>query len=113
MSLIDRRLGLLFAAFIALLALVLVRAAWLQAVQGSEYRADARSQQTESVIVPGAMICDARDGATIFVCRGAHKVWPSDPRWTPVTGLWEPYPCANWGPQGRCLVQPNGTGVCN
>lgn len=53
MSLIDRRLGLLFACFIALLAFALVRAAWLQAVQGSEYRADAQSQQTETVVVPG------------------------------------------------------------
>lgn len=53
MSLIDRRLGLLFACFVLLLSLALIRAAWLQAVQGSGYSADAQSQQTETVIVPG------------------------------------------------------------
>jgi cell division protein FtsI (penicillin-binding protein 3) len=68
MGLIDRRLGLLFASFIALLALVLVRAAWLQAVQGSDYRADARSQQTESVVVPGVRgaILDRHGDALAF-----------------------------------------------
>ena len=34
MNLIDRRIGLLFAAFVALLALVMVRAAWVQGVNG-------------------------------------------------------------------------------
>lgn len=53
MGLIDRRLGLLFASFVVLLSLALVRAAWLQAVQGGEYRDDAFSQQTETVTVPG------------------------------------------------------------
>ena len=33
-NLIDRRLGLLFAAFVVLLALVLVRAAWVQGING-------------------------------------------------------------------------------
>lgn len=53
MSLVDRRLGLLFACFLVLFTLALLRAAWLQAVQGDELRADAQSQQTEIVEIPG------------------------------------------------------------
>ena len=53
MSLVDRRIGLLFACFLALFVLALIRAAWLQAVQGGALRADAQSQQTEMVTIPG------------------------------------------------------------
>jgi cell division protein FtsI (penicillin-binding protein 3) len=75
-NLIDRRLGLLFASFIALLALVLIRAAWLQAVEGSEYRADAQSQQTETVVVPGVRgaIFD-RTGRTLALSETAASVF--------------------------------------
>ena len=75
MNLIDRRLGLLFASFVALLALVLIRAAWLQAVDGSGYRADARSQQTETVMVPGVRgaILD-RNGKALAVSEEAASV---------------------------------------
>jgi cell division protein FtsI/penicillin-binding protein 2 len=75
-NLIDRRLGLLFASFILLLLLVLMRAAWLQAVQGSEYRADARSQQTETVVVPGVRgaILD-RTGRKLAVSEDAASVF--------------------------------------
>jgi cell division protein FtsI (penicillin-binding protein 3) len=52
-SLVDRRLGLLFACFLLLFTIALVRAAWLQAVQGGDLRADAQSQQTETVEIPG------------------------------------------------------------
>jgi cell division protein FtsI (penicillin-binding protein 3) len=51
--LVERRIGLLFAAFLLLFAIVLVRAVWLQGVQGAELRANAASQQTETVTVPG------------------------------------------------------------
>jgi cell division protein FtsI (penicillin-binding protein 3) len=75
-NLIDRRLGLLFASFVTLLALVLIRAAWLQAVQGSEYRADAHSQQTESVVVPGVRgtIFD-RHGKQLALSESAASVF--------------------------------------
>ncbi|MEJ7875536.1 MAG: penicillin-binding protein 2 [Solirubrobacterales bacterium] len=53
MSLVDRRLGLLFACFTLLFSIALLRAAWLQAIQGGELRADALSQQTEAVTIPG------------------------------------------------------------
>jgi cell division protein FtsI (penicillin-binding protein 3) len=51
--LVERRIGLLFAVFLLLFAIVLVRAVWLQGVRGAELRANARSQQTETVTVPG------------------------------------------------------------
>jgi cell division protein FtsI/penicillin-binding protein 2 len=75
-NLIDRRLGLLFAGFVAVLGLILVRAAWLQAVQGSEYRADARSQQTETVTVPGVRgaILD-RNGNALALSEDAASVF--------------------------------------
>ena len=53
MRLVERRIGLLFAAFLLLFAVVLVRAVWLQGVRGAELRANAHSQQTETVTVPG------------------------------------------------------------
>ena len=53
MSLVDRRLGLLFACFLLLFTIALIRAAWLQAVQGGDLRADAQSQQMETVVIPG------------------------------------------------------------
>ncbi len=76
MNLIDRRLGLLFASSSLLLALVLVRAAWLQAVEGSGYRADAHSQQTETVMVPGVRgaILD-RNGKELAVSEEAASVF--------------------------------------
>ena len=76
MNLIDRRLGLLFACFVLLLCAALGRAAWLQAVQGSGYRADARSQQTEAVVVPGVRgaILD-RNGQELAVSEDAASVF--------------------------------------
>jgi len=75
-NLIDRRLGLLFAGFVVLLGAILVRAAWLQAVQGSEYRADAHSQQTEMVTVPGVRgaILD-RNGNALALSEDAASVF--------------------------------------
>ena len=65
MKLIERRVGLLFAAFTIAFLLVLVRAGWLQAVRGSELSADARSQQVATVTVPGirGAILDRRGNA--------------------------------------------------
>src|SRR4051794_9266383 len=50
---IDRRIGLLFASFLLLLVLAFGRAAWVQGIQGGGLSADAQSQQTETVPVPG------------------------------------------------------------
>ncbi len=50
---IDRRIGVLFAGFVALLAFAVVRAAWIQGVQGSGLSADAASQHSRTAVVPG------------------------------------------------------------
>jgi len=75
-TLIDRRVGLLFALFILLFCVALVRAAWLQTVEGSEYSADARLQQTETVTVPGVRgaILD-RNGNELAVSEDASSVF--------------------------------------
>jgi cell division protein FtsI (penicillin-binding protein 3) len=74
--LIERRVGLLFAAFLVLFALILVRAVWLQGVRGGELRADAASQQTETVTVPGfrGRILD-RDGEPLALSEDAATVF--------------------------------------
>jgi cell division protein FtsI/penicillin-binding protein 2 len=53
MRLIERRIGLLFAAFLLCFLVVIGRAFWLQGVQGSKLASEAVSQQTETVTVPG------------------------------------------------------------
>jgi cell division protein FtsI (penicillin-binding protein 3) len=50
---IDRRLGLLFCAFLLIFSFALVRAFWLQGVRGGDLRAEARSQQVTRVTIPG------------------------------------------------------------
>ena len=53
MRLIERRIGLLFAAFLLCFLLVMGRAMWLQGIRGGELASQATSQQSETVIVPG------------------------------------------------------------
>ena len=98
MNLIDRRLGLLFAAFVVLLGLIVVRAAWVQGVNGAPgCRREAQSQQVETVVVPGSRgtihdrsgreLAVSEDAATIFATpyqvkdpeATAHKL-AQDPR---------------------------------
>jgi cell division protein FtsI (penicillin-binding protein 3) len=50
---IDRRLGLIFCAFLLLFSLALARSFWLQGVKGGALRAEARSQQVTTVTIPG------------------------------------------------------------
>ena len=76
MRLIERRIGLLFAIFLAAFLVVVCRAFWLQGVQGSELASEALYQQTETITVPGlrGSLLDRRgnalaaseDAATIF-----------------------------------------------
>jgi len=65
LRLIEKRVGLLFAAFALALCVVMVRATWLQTIKGGEYSADARSQQIATVTVPGirGSILDRRGNA--------------------------------------------------
>jgi cell division protein FtsI (penicillin-binding protein 3) len=50
---IERRIGLLFACFLLLFCVAIGRAAWVQGIQGATLSADAQSQHTQSVTVPG------------------------------------------------------------
>ena len=50
----NRRIGLLAAAFLVLLAAALARAVWLQVIKGPEYTAMAVRQHRETVVVPAA-----------------------------------------------------------
>jgi cell division protein FtsI (penicillin-binding protein 3) len=53
MRLIERRIGLLFGGFLLCFLVILLRAFWLQGVQGSQLASEGVSQQTEVVEVPG------------------------------------------------------------
>jgi cell division protein FtsI (penicillin-binding protein 3) len=53
MRLIERRIGLLFGCFLLCFFLIVLRAFWLQGVQGAQLASEAVSQQTEIVTVPG------------------------------------------------------------
>jgi cell division protein FtsI/penicillin-binding protein 2 len=72
---IDQRAGLLFALFLALLALALMRSVWLQTVRGGELSEDAQSQQVAQVVVPGkrGAILD-RNGSELAVSEDAATV---------------------------------------
>jgi cell division protein FtsI (penicillin-binding protein 3) len=53
MRLIERRIGLLFAAFLLCFTVTLVRAFWLQGVQGADLASQAAVQQRKAITVPG------------------------------------------------------------
>jgi cell division protein FtsI/penicillin-binding protein 2 len=76
MRLVERRIGLLFGAFLLCFLLIVGRAFWLQGVQGSSLASQAISQQTEVVTVPGLRgdlldrsgnkLAASEDAATIY-----------------------------------------------
>ena len=76
MRVIERRIGLLFGAFLLCFLLVVGRAFWLQGVQGSSLASQATYQQTEEVTVPGLRgdlldrrgnkLAASEDAATIY-----------------------------------------------
>ncbi len=76
MKLIERRSGLLFAGFALAFILIFARAAWLQAVKGGEYSADAQSQQVATVTIPGirGAILD-RSGSALAVSEEAATIY--------------------------------------
>jgi cell division protein FtsI (penicillin-binding protein 3) len=73
---IERRIGLLFAIFLLGFGLVIVRAFWLQGVQGASLASQAITQQTQAVPLPslrgslldrhGNELAASEDAATIF-----------------------------------------------
>ena len=52
MGLIERRIGLLFAVFLAMLLIAAGRASWLGLVRGDDLKAAAATQQKADIIVP-------------------------------------------------------------
>jgi cell division protein FtsI (penicillin-binding protein 3) len=76
MSATDRRVGLVFGAFVVLLLLILVRAIWLQGVEGSSLAGEAQSQQVQTIVVPGSRgtIYDRR-GNELAVSEDAATVY--------------------------------------
>jgi cell division protein FtsI/penicillin-binding protein 2 len=75
MSLLDRRIGLLFAAFLALLSIALVRALWLGTVKGTSLAKAAATQQAATDVVPArrGTIVD-RHGVELAVSEPAGDV---------------------------------------
>ncbi len=76
MRLVNRRIGLLFAAFFLCFSIVLARALWLQGVRGGALASEATSQQTETVTVPGlrGRILDRR-GQELAVSEDAASIY--------------------------------------
>ena len=75
MSLVDRRIGLLFAAFLVLLSLAFVRALYLGAVKGDNLARAANVQQVATEVVPprrGAIL--DRRGVELAVSEPASDV---------------------------------------
>lgn len=76
MRLVERRIGLLFGAFLLCFLVVVGRAFWLQGVQGASLASQAVYQQTEEVTVPGLRgdlldrrgnkLAASEDAATIY-----------------------------------------------
>ena len=98
MALIKRRVSLLFTLFLVLLALSILRATWLGAVEGSDLKSRAVAQQVEQVDVSarrgtitdrnGLELAVSEDSATVF----ANPRQIKDPgsaagQLSPLTGL--------------------------
>jgi cell division protein FtsI/penicillin-binding protein 2 len=75
MAMMDRRIGYLFVAFVALLAIAMLRATYLGAVKAGSLRHDAATQQVTTTIVPAArgMITD-RNGVELAISEAADDV---------------------------------------
>ena len=75
MAIVPRRIGLLFAVFLGLLALAGLRATWLGAVQAGTLRNAAATQQAAEVDVPArrGMIVD-RKGTELAVSEPADDI---------------------------------------
>lgn len=76
MRLVERRIGLLFAAFLLLFTVVLARAFYLQGIQGRSLASQARGQQEDIVTVPGlrGTVYDRR-GRKLAVSEDAASVY--------------------------------------
>jgi cell division protein FtsI (penicillin-binding protein 3) len=75
LALIDRRIGVLFIAFIALLGIALARATYLGSVRAGTLERAATTQQVSNVVVPAprGAITD-RSGAELAISQSADDV---------------------------------------
>src|SRR5437763_13745534 len=73
---VDRRIGLLFAAFLVLLTFATLRAAWLRMVRGASLKGRAVAQQVQDMTVPArrGTITD-RHGIDLAVSEDAVTVF--------------------------------------
>ncbi len=98
MRLIERRIGLLFAAFLLCFLVILGRAFWVQGVKGPTLASEAAAQQTDVVTVPGLRgslldrngneLAASEDAATIYATPYQVKNPPrTADKLAPVLGL--------------------------
>ncbi len=75
MALVDRRIGLLFAAFLALLCIAVLRATYLGAIRAGSLQHAAATQQVTQVTLPAerGSITD-RNGVELAITQGAADV---------------------------------------
>ncbi len=75
MALVDRRIGILFLAFVGLLGIALMRAAYLGAVRAGPLQRAAATQQVTKVVLPAARgtITD-RNGVQLAISESADDV---------------------------------------
>ena len=75
MAVIDRRIGILFIVFVALLGLALARATYLGSVRAGSLERAAATQQVSNVVVPAprGAITD-RDGAELALSESADDI---------------------------------------
>ncbi len=98
MRLIERRIGLLFAAFLLCFLVILGRAFWVQGVKGPALASEAAAQQTDVVTVPGLRgslldrhgneLAASEDAATIYATPYQVKNPPrTADKLAPILGL--------------------------
>ena len=75
MALVDRRIGILFITFVALLGIALARAVYLGSVRAGSLERAAATQQVRNVIVPAprGTVTD-RKGSELAVSESADDV---------------------------------------
>jgi cell division protein FtsI/penicillin-binding protein 2 len=75
MAVMDRRIGILFIVFVALLGLALARATYLGSVKAGSLERAAATQQVSNIVVPAprGQITD-RDGAELAISESAADV---------------------------------------
>jgi cell division protein FtsI/penicillin-binding protein 2 len=74
-AVLDRRIGILFLAFVALLGIAAIRAAYLGAVRAGSLRRAAATQQVQTVLVPAprGTITD-RNGVELAISESADDI---------------------------------------